>query len=323
MSAAVLIPSKRFDLTSLWQRSWAANWPLTLVGLGNLLILVAALVGLIVDERVITGAPAWLKPMKFAISIAIYSFTFVWLLGFVKTRPRLAQMAATLTAIGFVIEMVIIVGQAARGTTSHFNNQTPLDRFLFATMGFFILIVWLMNLLAAVLLLCEKIEGGAFAWGLRFGLWVALAGAAVGVLMVVPTSAQLADIAATGSLPITGAHAVGVRDGGPGLPMVGWSTEGGDLRAPHFFGMHAMQFLPLLGWWLQRRKKMRESSRVGLIWTAAVGYGGMIIILVWQALRAQPLLAPDGLTLGAIGALLVGVAAMAVIFIKNSRLKTQ
>ena len=318
MSAEVLIPTKQFDLTSLWRRSWAANWPLTLVGIGNLLILAAALVGLVVDERVITGAPAWLKPMKFAISIAIYSFTFVWLLGFVKTRPRLAHLAATVTAIGFVIEMIIIVGQAVRGTTSHFNNQTPFDALLFSTLGFFILVVWLMNLLAAVLLLREKIEGGAFAWGLRFGLWLALAGAAVGVLMVTPTAAQLAEAEATGSLPITGAHAVGVRDGGPGLPMVGWSTEGGDLRAPHFFGMHAMQILPLLGWWLQRRKKMRESSRVGLIWTAAVGYGGMLIILIWQALRAQPLLAPDGLMLGAVIALLVGVAVSATIFIKNS-----
>jgi hypothetical protein len=228
-------------------------------------------------------------------------------------------MAATVTAVGFVVEMIIIVGQAARGTTSHFNNQTPFDRFLFATMGLFILFVWLMNLLAAVLLLREKIEGGAFAWGLRFGLWVALAGAAVGILMVTPTSAQLAAAAATGSLPITGAHAVGVKDGGPGLPMVGWSTEGGDLRAPHFFGMHAMQILPLLGWWLQRRKKMRERSRVGLIWTSAIGYDGMLSIQIWQALRAQPLLAPDALTLGAVIALLVGVGTSAIIFMKNSR----
>jgi len=34
-------------------------------------VLVVALIGLLLDPRVITGAPAWLKPMKFAISISI------------------------------------------------------------------------------------------------------------------------------------------------------------------------------------------------------------------------------------------------------------
>ena len=44
----------------------------------------ASLVGLWVDPRTITGAPAWLKPAKFAASIAIYSLTLAWLF----TLPR-------------------------------------------------------------------------------------------------------------------------------------------------------------------------------------------------------------------------------------------
>src|SRR5207249_11719161 len=66
------------------RRAFATDPLLTLVGLAMLLALAGTLVGLVVDPRVITGVPAWLKPAKFAVSIGIYSFTLVWLLGFVR-----------------------------------------------------------------------------------------------------------------------------------------------------------------------------------------------------------------------------------------------
>ena len=90
-----------------------------------------------------------------------------------------------------------------------------------------------------------------------------------------------------------------MADGGPGLPLVGWSTEGGDVRSAHFFGLHGMQALPVVGWlltlpalaWLGARR------RLALVWTAGLGYLAFVLIVLQSALRAQPLLAPDGLTL--------------------------
>ena len=45
---------------------------------------VVALVGLVVDDRMLVGAPIWAKPAKFAISFGLYAVTLAWML----TLPR-------------------------------------------------------------------------------------------------------------------------------------------------------------------------------------------------------------------------------------------
>ena len=188
--------------------------------------LLAALVGVVVDHRVITGAPAWLKPAKFAISITVYSFTFVYLLQFVRGHKRLVAFVANATALALLVEMVIIVGQVIRGTTSHFNFSTPLDSALWSTMGVTIVLAWVMALILGVLLLRQRMPDPVWAWAIRLSVLLALVGMGVAFLMTSPTAAQLAGAQAGNGLPISGAHSVGVADGGPGLPVLGWSTVG-------------------------------------------------------------------------------------------------
>ena len=107
-----------------------------------------------------------------------------------------------------------------------------------------------------------------------------------------------------------GGHSVGVPDGGPGLFFVGWSTTGGDLRIAHFVGLHALQVLPLLAALLAQRSAPAP-MRTRIVWSVAVGYLGVVLLLLWQAFRAQPLFAPDPLTLGALS--VVVLAALAVL----------
>src|SRR4051812_40261097 len=79
-------------------------------------IAVLAVLGLAVDDRTIAGAPAWLKPLKFAVSIAIYTTTIAWMLSLLAERRRRAGWwIGTTIATTMVLEMVAIVGQAARG----------------------------------------------------------------------------------------------------------------------------------------------------------------------------------------------------------------
>jgi Domain of unknown function (DUF4281) len=282
--------------------AWKTNRALTITGMAMVIVLLATLVGLLIDHRVITGAPAWLKPAKFAISVSVYCFTFVWLLGFVENHPRLTRLVANVTAISLIVEMIVIVMQAARGITSHFNVTTPLNTLLWSTMGLFISCVWLMNLLLAIMLIRQRIANRPFAWSLRLGVLVSAVGMAIAFLMVRPTPAQFAALA--GHAPhIVGAHSVGVADGGPGLSVVGWSTVGGDLRVAHFLGLHALQLLPLFGWLLSRRNSravfLREGHRVALVWIGGLTYLGLVLLLAWQALRGQSVIHPDGKTITA------------------------
>ena len=300
----------------------ATNWPLALIGLASIGLVLAAAVGLALDPRLITGAPAWLKPLKFAISTVFYTLTLVWMLGYIKGHPRLVGMIGTVTAVGLAIELVLIVMQVVRGVRSHFNLSTPVDSAIFGAMGLTITVVWLMSLVAAILLTRQKLSDPAFAWSLRLGLIISSFGMIVAFLMTSgPTPSQMTVIQ-SGQMPqFIGAHGVGVEDGGPGLPVVGWSTEGGDLRIPHFFGLHALQALPLIGLIINRTlKTLSERRRAVLVWIAGLGYFGLTLLLTWQALRGQALIAPDVLTLGALAGLVgaVGLAGMITITTQRS-----
>jgi hypothetical protein len=302
--------SSRRELTA---DAWRRNPTLVALVLAMLAVAAVALLGLVVDPRLIAGAPAWMKPLKFAISIAVYAVTLLWMLRFIPDRPRLVAAISWGVFLALGIEMVLIVMQVLRNTTSHFNQATPFDAAVFSTMGTLIAVLWLLNAAVAFLLARRRFAESPIVWGVRLGLIAGLLGMAVAVLMTLPTPEQDAMDAATGSSSVVGAHSVGVEDGGPGLPVVGWSTEGGDLRVAHFIGLHGLQILPLLGLALARFAPtwlpMRNRSR--LVGVAAAFWIALTLLLTWQALRGQSLVAPDALTLLALG-LLIAMAAGAI-----------
>ena len=73
--------------TRLWNQSKA----LTAVSFVMLPIFALSVAGIFLDPRTITGVPAWLKPAKFAISIAIYAATLAWLFQFITVRRRFVR----------------------------------------------------------------------------------------------------------------------------------------------------------------------------------------------------------------------------------------
>ncbi|MGV9882340.1 hypothetical protein [Streptomyces sp. NPDC003006] len=291
---------------SLW-RSW--HRPLVLFSASMAVLAVISAVGLMVDDRVLVGAPIWAKPFKFSVSFIAYGLSLAWMLSRLDRGRRAGWWAGTVVAATSTIEMVIITGQVVRGKRSHFNHQTPFDEALFNAMAVTVVILWFGTVVIAILLLRARIADRASAWAMRCGVVIAPAGAAIGFLMTRPAVGQR-----RGESPVVGAHSVGVPDGGPAMPLTGWSTTGGDLRIPHFVGMHALQLLPLLLMVLMSlaprvARLADERVRLRLVLVGSGTYAALFALVTWQALRGQPLIHPDGATLTAAGLIVCAAAA--------------
>jgi len=228
------------------------------------------------DTRTILGLNPWIKPMKFLISTTIFLWTVAWFMpearvvsGFSRIDPR--QIVRWTIGPAMIIEMACVIIQSARGVTSHFNHATPMDDAIFGLMGLTIAINTLaMVLFFAIIRRDTPMHREGYLWGIRLGVLLFLAASAQGGVIVA-----------------NDAHTVGAADGGAGLPFVNWSTEYGDLRVAHFFGMHAMQALPLLGFFLDKAKAPARNVviAVSIVWLAVMGG------LLMAALQGRPLLA--------------------------------
>ncbi|MFD3516486.1 hypothetical protein [Streptomyces sp. NPDC058657] len=297
------------------------TWHRPLVVFSALMVLLsfATGLGLVLDERLVNHSPVWFKPFKFSVSFTAYGLSLAWMLSLLPAgrRVRAGWWAGTVVAVASLAEMVLIVGQAARGKRSHFNTETPWDASLFALMGTTVVIIWLGSLAVALLLLRTRILDGATSLAVKAGSVLALAGTGIGFLMVRPTAAQLE----AGLTDTTGAHGVGVADGGPSMAVTGWATTGGDLRIPHFVGMHSLQLLPLVALLLLAlapRFARLADPRVRLRLTAvfSASYAALLGLVTWQALRGQALVAPDGTTLATAGALAVAAVAATLLALR-------
>ncbi len=265
-------------LTEIYRR----HRVLAVTGWLHVMLLVVLLSVAPFDARTVTGLNPWIKPMKFAVSITIYLWTLAWFLAYLRPAyPRAVRVVGWLVSLVFVVEMLCVVSQAARGVPSHFNISTPYDGAVFTLMGVMIIINTLLVALVLLMFFLKPVElPPAYLWGIRFGLLLFVLASLEGFVM----TSQLA-------------HTVGAADGGPGLPFVNWSTRAGDLRVAHFLGFHALQLLPLAGYWLNLRSQVLARQRRMALVVAALAflYALVFSALFWQALSGRPLISLSAL----------------------------
>lgn len=293
-------------------------------------LVLGALFGMVVDDRTILHESIWLKPFKFGLSFALYTATLAWLLSFPHRGSRITWWMGTIFAATGIVDVGFIVLQASRGTFSHFNAQTDTvnsigqNVFMSGVMGLFGA-----NLVIAVLLSWQRITDRPTSRAIRAGLGIAALGMAMAYL-VGGTGRQQTTDAYGRPVELAAGHTVmpgqpTVRDGVGAMPVTHWSTVGGDLRIPHFLGMHGIQVLiiaaVLLARYAPRVPWLRgERTRADLIAVLALGYTALMAVLLWQALRGQPVTRPDAATLAAFAGLIALTgAALALVRYRAAR----
>jgi hypothetical protein len=245
--------------------------PLMIAGFAYLVLFVILAVVSAFDSTLILGINRWIKPMKFASSIGIYLLTLAIYLRFINGRERAKKVITWGAIVTMTGEIILIVMQAARGTTSHFNSTTLFDSSVFTAMGLIIVTNTFFIVYLLILYFRAEIDlPRSIVWGMRLGIALFVLAAFEGGLM----SAMMR-------------HSVGIADGGPGLPFVNWSTRGGDLRAAHFIGLHAFQAVPIFALAVE---KFKIRAAVSLTILFGVVYFAIFTAVFVGALLGRPLL---------------------------------
>jgi hypothetical protein len=236
---------------------------LSLVGFAVCLILS------IYDDRMLNGVNTWLKPMKFYAAFVVFLWTFAVILHHIPAENKV-KWISRLLVMCMLMEAIPITIQAARAVPSHYNDSTLFDLILFQIMGLFILINTCVAVYVLVLYfgpvsgLSEPVKRS-----IQMGLLIFIAGAISGGMMVA-----------------IGSHLVEPASATHALPFLTWSRNTGDLRAAHFFTLHALQIVPL-GTILLKGMLIRNTKGV-FVWSTI--YALFCIYLHQQALSGQPFL---------------------------------
>jgi hypothetical protein len=243
------------------------------------LTMAPTLFAMAVDTRQLNGINVWGKPFKFEVSLAVYLATLAFFAGWLPqgmTGRRSYRIFAWLVVGAIAAELAWLFGGAANGIGTHFNIAHPIMGPLYPAMGLIAIFLTSATLVYGIVFLRDRTSALDPAFRLSLGL---------GLVLTFFMTVGIAGYIASG----TGHWVGGTQSDAAGLPFMGWSRDGGDLRVAHFFAAHAMQFVPLAGF-LASRLLAPQAARLAA-WLAAAGYAAFTGFTLLQALAGRPFLA--------------------------------
>jgi hypothetical protein len=233
----------------------------------GLLCLGIAMVFLILTKTTTTqvyGVNAWYKPFKFAFSTFLFAWAMAWYCHYLSNFNINLFNWAVILLLGFEITYIAIM--AGKGQISHYNLSTPFYATMFSLMALAATLVTLYTAYTGILFFTQTFPNlpNYYLWAIRLSILIFVVFAFEGFAM----GSRLS-------------HTVGALNDNSNWFIVGWSKTVGDLRVSHFIGMHALQVLPVLSFYLLKNTK--ATILVSIL------YGLLAVITLVQALQGKPL----------------------------------
>lgn len=242
--------------------------------MGSFFLILAVVLGLYsitINTTQVLGINSMIKPIKFALSTWIYAWSMAYLLFYVEKQKKVRQYTY-LAVVTMVYENGVITVQAFRGKLSHFNQSEIVGGILYALMG--VMIVWLTT--ATLVLTIRFIRQKKYIINDSYALSIQ-----IGLLMFVIFSFF------GGYMSGINSHNVGGEIGTKGLLLLNWSTLFGDLRVAHFFGIHSLQLIPAIGYFISHNIENQTKAK-RRIWIFSILYFLFVVFTMVQALAGKP-----------------------------------
>jgi hypothetical protein len=217
-----------------------------------------------ISSTQVYNVSAWYKPFKFAFSTFLFAWAMAWYCSYLPSFNIQLFNWTVIILLGF--EIIYIALQAYRGQLSHFNLSTPVYAALYSMMALAATIVTLYTAYVGILFFITEFPQlpSYYLWAIRLGILIFVVFSFEGFVM----GSKLT-------------HTIGGPDGDSSIPLLNWSTKYGDPRIAHFIGMHALQVLPLLSFYVIKNTK-------GTL-ALTIVYLLLAVFTLIQALQGKPL----------------------------------
>lgn len=210
----------------------------------------------------------WLKPFKFSLSFAVYVFTLSWLMEYI--RPKIGDKRLRRISIGIIVLVVMKMGilffqsvqysdffssfDLSDQTTAHIAKTLSL-------MGNIVISITSALVLYIAIQFFRKVSlrPSSYLLGIRAGFVMFISSCILGFFLLLNFGPSPPDHQSFG------------------FPFTKFQTARDNLISIHFFGIHALQFLPILGFY------SKGSLSNMMIYTILFGYLGIMFFFLVKA----------------------------------------